>query len=158
MVWLLIGISICAIVIIAGRAHSRYLDRLEARLGAVVQIQLLSMPPDVVKQIESATIFAIETSEQLPVAVLSRIVVANEACVRSQEANNRGIEYEVRLISNEGELLETYDLREVAVAVSGVNAITNRDKESGRQTELELARILAVILPRVELECHFTTS
>jgi hypothetical protein len=31
MVWLLVAISICAVNVVAGRAHSRYLDRLEAR-------------------------------------------------------------------------------------------------------------------------------
>ena len=31
MVWLLVAISIYAIIFVAGRAHSRHLDRLEAR-------------------------------------------------------------------------------------------------------------------------------
>jgi uncharacterized RmlC-like cupin family protein len=87
MVWLLIGVVICAIVIIAGRAHSRYLDRLEAKWDVVVQIQLLSVPPDSVNQIESAAVFATETSNQLPIEALSCIVVTNhESSMRPPQA------------------------------------------------------------------------
>lgn len=131
MVWLLIGISICAIVILAGRAHSRYLDRLEAKFGAVVQIQLLSLSPEV----ESAA----ETGSEVPFDSFSGILVVNQPCILPKEAEDRSLDCEIRLISDERELLETHDLRQVAVAASRANAIANRGKESGRKIELALA-------------------
>jgi hypothetical protein len=118
MIWLLLAISICAVVILAGRAHSRYLDRLEAKSGVVVQIQLLGVSPDVVKQIESGTGLAPETSHQIPIDSFSGILVVNQACVGPPEAENRSLDYEIRLISDEGEILETYDLREAVLTPS----------------------------------------
>jgi hypothetical protein len=58
MVWLLVALSIYAIIFVAGRAHSRYLDRLEARLNMVVEIniQLLIVSPEMIKQIELLTL------------------------------------------------------------------------------------------------------
>ena len=51
MIWLLVFVLICAINVVAGRAHSRYLDRLEARSDS---IQLfLGGSPDCVDQIKS---------------------------------------------------------------------------------------------------------
>jgi hypothetical protein len=135
MVWLLIAISICAIVILAGRAHSRYLDRLEAKFGAVVQIQLLSLSPEV----ESAPALAPEAGSEIPFDSFGGILVVNQTCILPKEAEDRSLDYEIRLISDEGELLEAYDLRQVAVAASRVNAIANRGKESGRKNELALA-------------------
>jgi hypothetical protein len=35
MAWLLVFVLICAINVVAGRAHSRYLDRLEARSDSI---------------------------------------------------------------------------------------------------------------------------
>jgi hypothetical protein len=35
MIWLLLILVICACVVMAGRAHSRYLDRLDARRAAL---------------------------------------------------------------------------------------------------------------------------
>jgi len=35
VIWLLIFVLICAINVVAGRAHSRYLDRLEARSDSI---------------------------------------------------------------------------------------------------------------------------
>jgi hypothetical protein len=51
MIWLLIGISACAVNVIAGRSHSRYLDRLEARSNPMQQF--LNVSPVFVEQIES---------------------------------------------------------------------------------------------------------
>jgi hypothetical protein len=133
MVWLLSAISICAMAIFAGRAHSRYLDRLEAKFGGVVQIQLLSLSP----KVESAPALAPETSSGVPFDSLSGILVVNRTCVL-KEAEDPSLDCEIRLISDEGELLEAYDLRQVAVAASRVNAIANRGKESGRKIELAL--------------------
>ena len=49
MIWLLVFLLICAINVVAGRAHSRYLDRLEASDS----IQLfLGGSPDCVDQIK----------------------------------------------------------------------------------------------------------
>jgi hypothetical protein len=133
MVWLLIGISICAIVILAGRAHSRYLDRLEAKFGAVVQIQLLSLSP------ESAPALAPELGSEIPFDSLCGILVVNQPCILPKEAEDRSLDCRIRLISDERELLETHDLRHVAVAASRANAIANRGKESGRKIELAIA-------------------
>jgi hypothetical protein len=135
MVWLLIGISTCAIVILAGRAHSRYLDRLEAKFGAVVQIQLLSLSPEV----EPAPALVPETGSEVPFDSFSGILVMNQPCILPRDAEDRSLDCEIRLISDEGELLEAYDMRQVAVAASTVNAIANRAKESGRKIELALA-------------------
>jgi hypothetical protein len=58
MIWLLIFVLICAINVVAGRAHSRYLDRLEARSDS---IQLfLGGSPDCVDQIKSVDHLAAE--------------------------------------------------------------------------------------------------
>lgn len=98
MVWLLIGIvgiSLCAILIVAGRAHSRYLDRLEAKWGVVVQIELLSLSSDIANQSEAV---ALATTEMQPGSLQapSRIVVVNQACVRPLTAGDRGIEGQAR--------------------------------------------------------------
>jgi hypothetical protein len=135
MVWLFIGISICAIVILAGRAHSRYLDRLEAKFGAVVQIQLLSLSPEV----ELAPALAPELGSEIPFDSFSGILVVNQSCILPKEAEDRSLDCGIRLISDGRELLETQDLRQVAVAASRANAIANRGKESGRKIELAIA-------------------
>ena len=58
MIWLLVFLLICAINVVAGRAHSRYLDRLEARSDS---IQLfLGGSPDCVDQIKSVDHLAAE--------------------------------------------------------------------------------------------------
>ena len=58
MIWLLVFLLICAINVVAGRAHSRYLDRLEARPDS---IQLfLGGSPDCVDQIKPVDHFAAE--------------------------------------------------------------------------------------------------
>jgi hypothetical protein len=56
MFWLLAFLLICAINVVAGRAHSRYLDRLEARSDSIqLFIQLFpSGSPDCVDQIMPA--------------------------------------------------------------------------------------------------------
>jgi hypothetical protein len=58
MIWLLVFLLICAINVVAGRAHSRYLDRLEARSDS---IQLfLGGSPDCVDQIKPVDHLAAE--------------------------------------------------------------------------------------------------
>jgi hypothetical protein len=58
MVWLLVFVLVCAINVVAGRAHSRYLDRLEARSDS---IQLfLGGSSDCVDQIKSVDHLAAE--------------------------------------------------------------------------------------------------
>lgn len=52
MIWLLAVLLICAINVVAGRAHSRYLDRLEARSDPVQLF--LSGSPDSVDQTKPA--------------------------------------------------------------------------------------------------------
>jgi hypothetical protein len=54
MVWLLVFVSICAINVVAGRAYSRYLDRLEARSSPLILIG----SPDRVDQIVAAHLAA----------------------------------------------------------------------------------------------------
>jgi len=51
MIWLLVFVLICAINVVAGRAHSRYLDRLEARSDSI-QLFLVFLGPDCVDQIK----------------------------------------------------------------------------------------------------------
>jgi hypothetical protein len=75
MVWLLTALSIYAIIFVAGRAHSRYLDRLEARLNMVVEIQLLIVSPEMIKQIEPLTL---AENHEIVVDSLSRIVARNQ--------------------------------------------------------------------------------
>ncbi|MEH2561768.1 CBASS cGAMP-activated phospholipase [Bradyrhizobium sp. AZCC 2289] len=61
MIWLLVLVLICAINVVAGRAHSRYLDRLEARSDS---IQLfLGGSPDCVDQIKPVDHLAAEGSQ-----------------------------------------------------------------------------------------------
>jgi hypothetical protein len=101
MIWLLVVSSIFAICVLAGRAHSRYLDRVEAKSS--LKIRLLNVASGSVEQIESANHLAAEPDRQTAVA----ISVGNQMWICPGA-------YEARLISTEGELLETYDLRNVA--------------------------------------------
>jgi hypothetical protein len=139
MVWLLIAISICAIAILAGRAHSRYLDRLEAKFGAVVRVQLLSLSPELESAPTLAPELAPETWSEIQSDSFSGILVVNQPCILPKEAEDRSLDCGIRLISDERELLETHDLRQAAVAASRANAIANRGKESGRKIEFALA-------------------
>jgi hypothetical protein len=75
MVWLLVALSIYAVIFVAGRAHSRYLDRLEARLNMVVEIQLLIVSPEMIKQIEPLTL---AENHELMIDSLSRVVARNQ--------------------------------------------------------------------------------
>ena len=103
MILLLVVGSIFAICVLAGRAHSRYLDRVEAKSS--LKIQLLNVASGSVEQIESTNHLTAELDWQTAVAVS----VGNQMWICPQGA------YEAGLISTEGELLETYDLRNVAV-------------------------------------------
>ena len=51
MAWLLAGISICVVNVVAGRAYSRHLDRLEAEADPVKQFLIGS--PLTAKQVEA---------------------------------------------------------------------------------------------------------
>ena len=75
MVWLLIAVSIYAVIFVAGRAHSRYLDRLEARRKMVMTIQLFDVSPDIVKETEFT---ADVTSDAFPIESLNSFSVRNE--------------------------------------------------------------------------------
>jgi hypothetical protein len=93
MVWLLIAVLIYAIIFVAGRAHSRYLDRLEARRKVVMTIQLFDVSPDVIKETEFTADVTSEVFEPLnSLAVRNE----NETCVRPPEADtdNRNINNE----------------------------------------------------------------
>jgi hypothetical protein len=122
MVWLLVAISIYAINFVAGRAHSRRLDRLEARsklIDAFMKMESLSRSSDIFKEVGSADDLTSETICQTPIDSLGSFFARIETGAWPREADNRGINYEIRLICDEGELLETYDLREMAAAASG---------------------------------------
>jgi hypothetical protein len=103
MIWLLVISSTFAICVLAGRAHSRYLDRVEAKSS--LKIQLLNVASGSVEQTECANHLTAKTDRQTAVA----ISVGNQMWIYPQGA------YEARLISTEGELIETYDLRNFAV-------------------------------------------
>jgi hypothetical protein len=132
MVWLLIAVSIYAVIFVAGRAHSRYLDRLEARRKVVMTIQLFDVSPDIVKETEFT---ADVTSEAFPIGSLNSFSVRNEneTCVRPPEADDRSINDEICPVPDEAKLREAGDLPETAAAAGGVTAITNSDEEKGRR-------------------------
>src|SRR5260370_36170602 len=67
MVCVLIDVFIYAIIFVAGRAHSRYLDRLETRRRVVLTIQLFNVSPDIVSpDIAKDTEFTVDlTSEAI---------------------------------------------------------------------------------------------
>jgi hypothetical protein len=109
MVWLLVALSIYAIIFVAGRAHSRYLDRLEERLNVVVTIQLLSVSSDITKKIEPATNLTIEECREITIDPSAPVLVGNQTCVCLLEADDRSISHEIRLISGESEMLEVDD-------------------------------------------------
>jgi hypothetical protein len=64
MIWLLVFVLICAINVVAGRAHSRYLDRLEARSDYSIQL-FLGGSPDCVDQIKPVDHLAAEPVDHL---------------------------------------------------------------------------------------------
>ena len=109
MVWLLVALSIYAIIFVAGRAHSRYLDRLEARLNVVVKIQLLSVSSDITKKSEPATDSALEECRESAIDPPTPVLAGNQTCVCLLEADDPSICYEVRLISGESEMLGVDD-------------------------------------------------
>jgi hypothetical protein len=106
MVWLLVALSIYAIIFVAGRAHSRYLDRLEERLNVIVTIQPLSVSSDTTKKIEPATNLTIEECREITIDPSAPVRVGNQTCVCLLEADDRRISHEIRLISGEREMLE----------------------------------------------------
>ena len=142
MVWLLIAVSICAVIFVAGRAHSRYLDRLEARRKVVMTIQLFDVSPDIVKETEFT---ADVTSEAFPIESLDPFSVRNktETCVRPSEADDRSVNDEVCPVPGEAKLCEASDLPETTAAVGGVAAITNSDEEKcGQKMEMAPAHLV----------------
>jgi hypothetical protein len=128
MVWLLIAVSIYAVIFVAGRAHSRYLDRLEARRKMVVTIQLFDVSPDIVKETEFA---ADVTSDAFPIESINSFSVRNqnETCVRPPEADDRSINDEICPVPDEAKLCEACHLPQTKAAVGGVATITNGDEE-----------------------------
>ena len=61
MIWLLVFVLICAINVVAGRADSRYLDRLEARSDSIqLFLVFLGGSPDCVDQIKPVDHLAAE--------------------------------------------------------------------------------------------------
>jgi hypothetical protein len=108
MVWLLVALSIYAIIFVAGRAHSRYLDRLEARLNVVVKIQLLSVSSDITKKIGPATDLTLDECREITINPLSSVLAGNQTCVLL-EADDRSIRYGIRLVSGDTEMPEVDD-------------------------------------------------
>ena len=149
MVWLLVAISIYAINFVAGRAHSRRLDRLEARskpIEAFMKMDL-SRSSDILKEIESAADFASETIYQPPIDLLGSFFVRIETGAWPRVADNRGINHKIRLICDEGKLLETYDLREMAAPGSGAIA-TQKDRPKATVIDFDQAANMALLSRR----------
>lgn len=115
MVWLLIAASIYAIIFVAGRAHSRYLDRLEARPRAVMTLQLFNVSPDIVKETEFTVDLTSEAIHDIPIESLdSSVRNEDEIPVRSPSADHRSFDHEICPVPGESELHEAHDLREMA--------------------------------------------
>jgi hypothetical protein len=131
MVWLLIAVSIYAIIFVAGRAHSRYLDRLEARRRVVMTVQLFNVSPDLVKETEFTVDLTSEAIHNIPIESLDSLSVRNESqtCVSAPTADNRTFNHGIRLVPDEAELHEAY--AEMAAEVRGVANITNSKEERG---------------------------
>lgn len=102
MTWLLVVIASVAVCVLAGRAHSRYLDRVEAKSS--LKIQLLNVSNGDTEAIASAKHQAGGLDRQTALA----ISVGNQLWICPQGAD------EARVISGEGELVGIYDLRSVA--------------------------------------------
>ena len=119
MVWLLIAASIYAIIFVAGRAHSRYLDRLEARRRVVMTVQLFNVSPDLVKETEFTVDLTSEAIRNVPIESLGSFSVRNgsQTCVSAPTADNRTFNHGIRLVPDEAELHEAY--AEMAAEVRG---------------------------------------
>jgi hypothetical protein len=107
MVWLLIAASIYAIIFVAGRAHSRYLDRLEARPRVVMTVQLFNVSPDLVKETEFTVDLTSEAIRNVPIESLDSFSVRNgsQTCVSAPTADNRTFNHGIRLVPDEAELI-----------------------------------------------------
>jgi hypothetical protein len=91
MIWLAVLIAAGVICVLAGRAHSRYLDRLEARSN--LQIQILTISP--------GPVTGVAVDHQGPNAVS----VGNQMWICPQRVD------EACLLTDEGQIIRTYDLR-----------------------------------------------
>jgi hypothetical protein len=91
MIWLAVLIAAGVICVLAGRAHSRYLDRLEARSN--LQIQILTISP--------GPVTGVAVDHQGPNAVS----VGNQMWICPQ-----GVD-EACLLTDEDQIIRTYDLR-----------------------------------------------
>ena len=109
MVWLLVALAIYAIIFVAGRAHSRYLDRLEERLDGVVTIQLFSVSSDITKKIEPATNSTLKECRETTIDRSAPVLAGNQTRVRLLEADDRSIRHAIRLVSDESEMLDVDD-------------------------------------------------
>src|SRR5258708_3098148 len=122
MVWVLIAVFIYAIIFVAGRAHSRYLDRLETRRRVVMTIQLFNVSPDIVspdiaKDTQFTVDLASESIHNIPIESLESFIESlesfsvrneSETCVRPPAADNRTFNHGIRPVPGEGELHEAY--------------------------------------------------
>ncbi len=109
MVWLLVALAIYAIIFVAGRAHSRYLDRLEERLDGVVTIQLFSVSSDITKKIEPATNLTLKECHETTIDRSAPVLAGNQTGVCLLEADDRSICHAIRLVSDESEMLDVDD-------------------------------------------------
>src|SRR5258708_12707780 len=112
MVWVLIAVFIYAIIFVAGRAHSRYLDRLETRRRVVMTIQLFNVSPDIVSpDIAKDTEFTVDlTSEaihNIPIESLESFIESlesfsvrneSETCVRPPAPDNQTFTHAIPLL------------------------------------------------------------
>jgi len=115
MVWLLLAAAFCAIIVVAGRAHSRFLDRLEARQRAVMTIILFNVSPDILKETEFTVDLTSETIHDTPIELFDSFV-GNEdkECVRSRAAYDRGFDRKICQVPDEPKLLDGHRLPEMA--------------------------------------------
>jgi hypothetical protein len=101
MIWPVV-FAILSACVLAGRAHSRHLDRVEARAKQMMQVLDLSYAGE--QQTEIASFLASEQSSQAAVTVF--VDGQMWICPRGT--------FEAYLISTEGKVLAVRDLRDVA--------------------------------------------
>jgi hypothetical protein len=147
MVWVLIAVFICAIIFVAGRAHSRYLDRLETRQRAVMTIQLFNVTPDIVKDTEFTVDLTSEAIHNIPIESLESFIetlepffVRNESetCVRPPTADNRTFDHGLHLVPCEGELHEAYAETAAEVDLPSSQIATKKEADGKSNQRLRL--------------------
>jgi len=114
MVWLLFAAAICAIIVLAGRAHSRFLDRLETRRRAVMTIKLVNVSPGILKEAEFTVDLMSETIQDAPIELYDSFFGnGDKMWVGSPAAHDRGFNTKICQVPGEPELLDGDDLREM---------------------------------------------